>query len=79
MIRLFQRDHVMLRTRPLLLTVRRNPPWPPFDRNSSALAPRGPHTCLNNRSDYLRRTMVENYTWLGALSLMMREQQFRVQ
>ncbi|CAB1098983.1 unnamed protein product [Ectocarpus sp. CCAP 1310/34] len=28
-------------------------------------------------SEYLRRTMVEHYDWLAALSLMMKEQQFR--
>lgn len=48
------------------------------DPVSSALVRPACFIRLAKRSEYLRRTMVEHYTWLGALSLMMREQQFRV-
>lgn len=34
--------------------------------------------CVRARSKYVRRTLVEHYEWLGALSLMMKEREFRV-
>lgn len=47
------------------------------------LVPASVRSCISvlgpfGRRGYLRRTLVDHYEWLGALSLMMREREFKV-